>query len=55
VSDDGLLAEQILDEPQSAPHVAEWTDRWGPVADPLLWSHAKFILMELGGAPASWS
>lgn len=45
---DGLaLAEQTLDEPQpgAEAYVKEWTDRWGPVADPLLWSHAKLLLL----------
>jgi GH15 family glucan-1,4-alpha-glucosidase len=41
----GLLAEQILDEPQAPEFVASWTSKWGPVADPLLWSHAKYILL----------
>lgn len=44
----GGLAEQVLDEPQDLASVQPWIDRWGPVADPLLWSHAKFILMESG-------
>jgi len=44
-SADGLLAEQVLDEPQAAEFVAYWTSKWGPVADPLLWSHAKYILL----------
>jgi isomaltose glucohydrolase len=39
------LAEQILDEPQAADLVTFWIGKWGPVADPLLWSHAKYILM----------
>jgi GH15 family glucan-1,4-alpha-glucosidase len=51
----GHLAEQILSEPQSEPHVQEWIDRWGPVADPLLWSHAKFILMESEATAQTWS
>jgi len=24
-------------------HVAEWLERWGTVATPLLWSHAMFV------------
>jgi GH15 family glucan-1,4-alpha-glucosidase len=43
-SPDWMLAEQVLDEPQEPEFVAYWTSKWGPVADPLLWSHAKYIL-----------
>lgn len=41
----GQLAEQSLDEPQAPETVDFWLAKWGPVADPLLWSHAKYILM----------
>lgn len=44
----GLMAEQITDEPQDPAWVRPWVDRWGPVANPLLWSHAKYLLMERG-------
>lgn len=44
----GLMAEQITDEPQDPSWVRPWVDRWGPVANPLLWSHAKYLLMEHG-------
>ena len=48
----GELPEQLTVEPQAGAeaHVAEWTERWGPVADPLLWSHAKYVLMMAGDA-----
>jgi len=49
------LPEQILHEPQDATFVGQWLERWGPVANPLLWSHAKFILMESDASAASWS
>ncbi|CAN5305175.1 hypothetical protein BH11ACT4_BH11ACT4_10890 [soil metagenome] len=42
---EGMLAEQVLDEPQSPAFVEIWTEKWGPVADPLLWSHAQYILL----------
>ena len=38
--------EQITDEPQDPASVAPWVERWGAVANPLLWSHAKYLLME---------
>ena len=44
-SEGGALAEQVLDEPQAPDLVEFWIGKWGPVADPLLWSHAKYILM----------
>ena len=27
---------------------APWFDRWGPVATPLFWSHAMYLIMESG-------
>lgn len=44
------LPEQVAEHPQSLGHVAEWVDRWGPVATPLLWSHAMYLVLvdELG-------
>lgn len=50
----GDLPEQILHEPQDAAFVGPWLERWGPVANPLLWSHAKFILMESDERAATW-
>ena len=49
------LPEQILHEPQDAAFVGPWLERWGPVANPLLWSHAKFILMESEATSATWN
>jgi len=51
---DGFLPEQLTDEAQAPHFVQPWIDRWGPVADPLLWSHAKFILLESDAPAASW-
>ncbi len=42
---DGLLAEQTTDHPLDASFVDEWVERWGPVATPLLWSHAMYITL----------
>ena len=53
-AESGDLAEQVVHEPQSLDHVQQWIDRWGPVADPLLWSHAKYVLMEKGSPAVSW-
>lgn len=51
----GDLPEQLLHEPQDAAFVGPWLERWGPVASPLLWSHAKFILMESDARAATWN
>jgi GH15 family glucan-1,4-alpha-glucosidase len=44
-TDAGLLPEQVTDHPLDARFVDEWTQRWGPVATPLLWSHAMYITL----------
>lgn len=49
--ENGALAEQILDEPQAPLTVNYWLEKWGPVADPLLWSHAKYILLTTESEP----
>lgn len=53
-SADGELPEQLTSEPQSPEWVQPWIDRWGPVADPLLWSHAKFLLLESDARATIW-
>lgn len=53
--DNGDMPEQLTGEPQDDSFVQPWIDRWGPVANPLLWSHAKFILMEHGTVDATWN
>lgn len=42
--DDGNLPEQLTDRLQRPERLREWLDRWGPVASPLLWSHAMYLL-----------
>ncbi|WP_069112630.1 glycoside hydrolase family 15 protein [Jiangella alba] len=40
----GSLPEQV--PPLLAPdRLAEWTDRWGPNARPLLWSHGMYLVL----------
>ena len=41
------LPEQVTVAPQDARMVDPWVERWGPVATPLLWSHAMWILLTL--------
>lgn len=44
----GHLPEQVVAEPQAPDEVEPWVERWGTAADPLLWSHAKYLLMVSG-------
>ena len=41
------LPEQVNDNPQDPTRVDEWVQRWGPVATPLLWSHAMYLTVAL--------
>lgn len=52
VTPDGLLPEQTLAGVQDPSYVDVWTRRWGPVATPLTWSHAAYLILahELGAA-----
>ena len=46
----GSMPEQVADHLLDPSFVAEWVERWGPSADPLLWSSAMFLRLavELG-------
>jgi isomaltose glucohydrolase len=44
--DNGDLPEQVTSASQFAGEVEPWLERWGPVATPLLWSHAMFLISE---------
>lgn len=41
----GDLPEQLTATPQFADRVEPWTRKWGPVATPLLWSHAMYLVL----------
>ena len=43
VTSEGHLPEQVATHLIDNSMVAEWVDRWGTVATPLLWSHAMFV------------
>ncbi len=43
------LPEQITDGVQDPGMVESWVKRWGPVATPLLWSHAMYLIMSAAG------
>jgi GH15 family glucan-1,4-alpha-glucosidase len=42
----GDLPEQVTAHAQEPGMVAPWVARWGPVATPLLWSHAMYLVLE---------
>ena len=46
----GELPEQVTGYAQDASMVQPWVERWGPVATPLLWSHAMYLLAEAATA-----
>jgi GH15 family glucan-1,4-alpha-glucosidase len=46
-SADGELPEQLEEHLLQPRKRAEWVDRWGPPARPLLWSHALFLALAL--------
>jgi GH15 family glucan-1,4-alpha-glucosidase len=41
---DGTLPEQVSRHLLAPGHLRPWVDRWGPVATPLLWSHAMYLI-----------
>jgi GH15 family glucan-1,4-alpha-glucosidase len=43
VDADGLMPEQVGDHLLEPAMRQEWVERWGSVAQPLLWSHAMFL------------
>ncbi|HEX7021705.1 MAG TPA: glycoside hydrolase family 15 protein [Trueperaceae bacterium] len=40
---EGYLPEQVAHYMNHAPSLGAWQKRWGPVACPLLWSHASYL------------
>lgn len=42
----GNLPEQVNDHCLAPEEKQPWIDRWGPVATPLLWSHAMTLILE---------
>ncbi len=41
----GVLAEQVSDHLLAPDHFSRWVEKWGPVASPLTWSHAMYIIL----------
>ncbi len=42
---DGWLPEQVPASLIHPEHLARWEQRWGPIASPLLWSHAEHLIL----------
>jgi|Deesub1362A_J573_1020465.scaffolds.fasta_scaffold01628_7 GH15 family glucan-1,4-alpha-glucosidase len=42
---EGFLPEQVSEHLLVPECYAEWEARWGPVAKPLLWSHAMYLIL----------
>ena len=41
------LLEQIAENLNAPSYYRIWVERWGEIASPLLWSHAKYIILHL--------
>ena len=41
------LPEQVAENLNVPAYYSTWVERWGNVASPLLWSHAKYIILRL--------
>jgi len=39
------LPEQVAENLNVPSHYSIWVERWGEIASPLLWSHAKYIIL----------
>ncbi|KAA3665498.1 MAG: glycoside hydrolase family 15 protein [Chloroflexi bacterium] len=43
--ENGDLPEQVSDHLLAPDRFAEWHERWGPIAKPLSWSHAMYLIL----------
>lgn len=43
--ENGWLAEQVSDHTLYPEHIAPWVKKWGPIAKPLTWSHAMYVIL----------
>ena len=41
----GFLPEQVPQNLNATEKYQEWLKQWGPIASPLLWSHAQFLIL----------
>lgn len=45
--EEGQLPEQVPQNLTSEEYYSYWVNRWGPIAKPLLWSHAMYIIAKV--------
>ncbi|MBI5964036.1 MAG: glycoside hydrolase [Chloroflexi bacterium] len=45
--DQNFLPEQVAENLNIPAEYSTWIERWGEIASPLLWSHAKYIILRL--------
>jgi GH15 family glucan-1,4-alpha-glucosidase len=43
--EEGNLPEQIPQTLNDPPMLQPWVEKWGPIACPLLWSHAMYLIL----------
>lgn len=43
---EGYLPEQVPHNLNAPSYYQTWVNRWGPIASPLLWSHAKYLILK---------
>ncbi len=43
--ENGWLAEQVSDHTLYPEHYVPWVKKWGPIAKPLTWSHAMYVIL----------
>jgi GH15 family glucan-1,4-alpha-glucosidase len=43
----GDLPEQVAVNLNDLAWYSPWVEKWGPIASPLLWSHAMYIILDL--------
>jgi GH15 family glucan-1,4-alpha-glucosidase len=43
--ENGWLAEQVSGHALFPEHYAPWIKKWGPIANPLSWSHAMYVIL----------
>ncbi len=46
-----FLPEQVAENLNFPDYLSTWTDRWGDIASPLLWSHANYIILQVKTRP----
>ncbi|MBK7454251.1 MAG: glycoside hydrolase [Anaerolineales bacterium] len=46
-----FLPEQVAENLNFPTYLSTWTDRWGDIASPLLWSHANYIILQVKTRP----